>query len=185
MSVQHILAFVIFSLFFEANLLAQDTPEPRKHSIHIEAFGRSLLWASVNYEHQFHKHFSMGLGLGFANLERGQIISMIDNQMESGRYFELRTTQLLSANGFLGKGKNQLHITGGLTNFYQLNRRKYDSKTEFYHDVQIRWNFGMGYQFINQRSYFRATVYLLELPEPTGIFPKVFPWVGLTGGLRF
>ena len=185
MNVQHIITFVIFTFVFKTNILAQEKAKIQNHSINVEAFGKSILWGTVNYEYQYSSFFSLGAGFGYTNFGSGQINRIHNDNEEIGQYWDLSTSQMLYANYFLGKNKHQLLLTGGLTNFWAWTRQKFPSETIYHSDTQIRWNFGLGYQYSKNSFYFRTTAYVLRMPEPTGWFPKVFPWIGISLGYKF
>lgn len=172
-----------FTAAFEIH--AQDTELSKKQSINFEVLGRSIVWGAINYEYQIASRFSLGIGFGYSNSGRGQINRIEEGVQEIGRYFDLSTSQILYGNYFVGKNNHQLLISGGLTNFWAWSRQKFPSETLFNSDVQIRWNVGIGYQYSKGNAYFRATAYAIRMPEPAGWFPRVFPWIGLTGGYRF
>lgn len=177
---------VLISLLFSCHAtFAQEKEKIQNHSINVEALGKSILWGAVNYEYQLTSHFSLGAGLGYTNIGSGQINRIHNDDQEIGQYWDLSWSQMLYANYFLGKNRHQMLFTAGLTNFWAWTRQKFPSETIYHSDTQIRWNFGLGYQYSKNSAYFRATAYVLRMPKPSGWFPKVFPWIGLTGGYRF
>ena len=177
--------FCVVNLFSQQVLFAQDTDSSNKHSLNVEALGRSIIWSSFNYEYQLSLRFSLGTGLGFTGFQRGIIMRDNNGIQESGRYFDVQSSQMIFANYFLGEKKHKLLFTAGLTNFWSWSRNEFDSETEFFSNTQIRWNFGLGYHYSGERMFFRFTGYAVRMPEPIGWFPKIFPWLGITLGHRF
>lgn len=164
---------------------AQDSTQFKKHSINFELAGRSIIWGSLNYEFQPIRQLAFGAGFGLVNLESGTAYKEVDGVMQTGRYMDVQSTQKLYFNYLLGKGKNQLLFTSGVTHFLANGRRTFNTQTDWLFDSQIRWNVGVGYQYSKNRVLFRATAYAIRMPEPVGWFPRVFPWIGLTVGYRF
>jgi hypothetical protein len=183
--VHKIFTVSLFILTAEHHLFAQDGVEEKKHSVHIEGFGRSIIWMSFNYEYQIIKNISLGTGFGFTDLSSGVIMNDSNGVIESGRYTELLTSQMIFANYFVGKKQHRLYLTAGLSNFWSWTRHKFDSGSNVFSDAQVRWNAGIGYHYSGQKMYFRLTGYVLRLPEPTGIFPRIAPWVGVSLGYKF
>jgi len=87
-------------------------------------------------------------------------------------------------NYFIGKKRNQLLLTAGLTNFLGTYRNKYPSETVRFAEAQLEWNAGIGYQYSANRFFFRITGYILSLPEPSGWFPEYMPWAGISTGIK-
>ena len=166
-------------------IAAQDSSTSSKHSISFEALGRSIVWGALNYEYQLASRFSLGLGFGYSNSGAGQINRIDDGSPEIGRYLDISSSQMLFVNYFIGQNKHQLLITSGLTNFWAWSRQKFPSETLNSSDLQIRWNVGLGYQYTKNKFFFRASAYAIRMPEPTGWFPPIFPWIGVSGGFRF
>jgi hypothetical protein len=174
-------------LLFSAQpgLFATEPDDDKKHKVYLEGLGRSVIWLSMNYEYELTKRISLGTGLGYTNLSSRPMVRVNDGVYETGRHFELLTSQAIFANYFIGKSNHKLFFTGGFTNFWSLSRRKFDSDTRFFSDAQIRWNLGVGYQYSTSHVFVRFTAYALRLPEPVGIFPEIVPWAGISLGYRF
>ena len=178
---------VLISLLLSSfqTTFAQEKEKIQNHSINVEAFGKSILWGTVNYEYQPFSSISFGAGFGYTYFGSGQINRIHNDNEEIGQYLDLSTSQMLYANYFLGKNKHQMLFTAGLTNFWAWTRQTFPTETIFHSDTQIRWNFGLGYQYSKNSVYFRTTAYVLRMPEPTGWFPKIFPWLGVSLGYKF
>lgn len=162
-----------------------DSYSDSKHSLHIEAFGRSFFFGSLNYEYAFTDRISAGLGLGFAQLTTGSIERNNEGQTEYGRYFDTFTTQMLYVNYDLWKrNKHSIYATAGLTAYTETYRNKYPSETQFSVYSQVQWTAGVGYEFNSGKFFFRATPYVLAMPEPSGWFPPYMPWLGLSAGIN-
>jgi hypothetical protein len=165
-------------------LPAQETNNNSKHSVNIEILGRTIIWSSVNYEYKIMNNLSIGSGLGFTNSLKGDIIRDNNGIPETGRYLDIGTTQMIYGNYFIGKPKHQFFFTGGLTHFLMVYKRKYPSETEYSAESQIKWNVGMGYQLSGKQTYFRFTAYCIRMPDPSGWFPEIIPWAGVSMGIK-
>lgn len=155
-----------------------------KHSVNIELIGRTIIFGSVNYEYALLDQLSIGGGLGLISFLNGNITRSINGETEEGKYFDTSTSQLLFANYFLGRGKHQCIITAGVTGFLFTYHRRYPSENTNSSEFQIQWNTGVGYQYSAKSFYYRATAYLISMPEPTGWFPRYIPWIGFSIGYR-
>ena len=153
----------------------------KKHSIHLEIGGRAFLFGSLNYEYAFLNRFSFGGGLVLLNISRGEK----NNTAETGKYFDMASSQTIYGNYFVGKNKHKLLLTAGFTNYSSFNRNKYPSKTETYNETSLGFNGGVGYQATGNKTFFRVTLYGLNLPESNGFFPIYIPWIGLNTGIKF
>jgi len=162
-----------------------DSYSDSKHSLHIEAFGRSFFFGSLNYEYALTDRFSAGVGFGVAIVQVGQIERGINGQTEVGRYFDTFTTQMLYVNYDLWKrNKHSIYATAGLTAYTETYRNKYPSETQFMLDTQVQWTAGVGYEYNPGKFFFRATPYVIAMPEPSGWFPPYMPWLGLSAGMK-
>jgi len=181
-------AIVLLIFLTLQHLTAQEsvneTIKNSRHSLNIELLGQTIIWGSLNYEYKILKNISIGSGLGFSNFQKGDIIRDNDGIPETGKYLDIATSQMLYGNYFLGKNKHQFLITAGLTNFMEIYRRKYTSATENSVENQIKWNAGIGYQYSGNKTFFRFTAYCLRMPDPSGWFPEIIPWAGITIGLK-
>jgi hypothetical protein len=162
-----------------------DNSKSFKHSLHIEAFGRSFFFGSLNYEYAFTDRFWAGVGLGFANAASGEIERNNDGMPETGSYFDTYTTQMLYVNYDLWKrNKHSIYATAGLTFYTETYRNKYPSEIQFFIDSQANWTAGFGYEYNPGKFFFRATPYVLAMPDPSGWFPPYMPWLGLSAGIK-
>lgn len=155
-----------------------------QHSICLEIGGRTFVFGSVNYEYQLNEKVSFGGGLGIISLGRGAITRSNNGVPETGDYFDLSSSQMVSGNYFIGKKKNKLYFTSGLTVFSFIDRRKYPSEKETFIDAQLKWNIGVGYQYSGEKMYLRVTGYCLNMPEPNSWFPEYMPWAGISTGIK-
>lgn len=183
------LLFSLHSIFAQQNESVSAAsidilPQESKHSVHVELLGRAFLFGSVNYEYALPKNFAVGAALGITNVQRGTITRDNAGTPEEGRYFDSATSQMVYGNYFVGKRKHKGLVTAGLTHFLITSRNKYPSRTERSLESHFEWNAGLGYQFSANRTYYRLTGYVLSLPEPSGWFPAIMPWGGLTIGCR-
>jgi len=163
-------------------LPAQETINNSKHSVNFEILGRTIIWSSVNYEYKILNNLSIGGGLGMNYLSKGDIFRDNNGISEKGRYLEIGASQMIYGNYFLGKTKHKFFFTGGATNFLDINKRKYPSETQYSAESQIKWNVGIGYQYSAKTTYFRFTTYCIRMPDPSGWFPEVIPWAGISVG---
>jgi len=154
------------------------------HSIKLELLGRTFLFGSLNYEYALNQKASFGAGLGLINFQIGDILRQNNGAPEEGRFRDISSSQMIYGNYFIGKKKHQLHLTAGLTHFLFTNRNKYDSETEFSAETHLEWNAGVGYQLVGERIYFRATAYVISLPESSSWFPRYMPWAGVSLGYK-
>ena len=180
-----IFMLLLFVLQAEHLLFAQDVAEEKRNSVHIEGFGRSIIWMSLNYEYQIIKNISLGTGFGFTHLSSGIIMQDNGGVIEAGRHTELLTSQMVFANYFLGKKHHKLYLSAGASNFWSWSRHKFASGTQVFSDAQVLWNAGIGYHYSGQKMFLRLTGYVLRLPEPPGIFPRIVPWIGISLGYKF
>ena len=142
------------------------------------------MMGSFNYEYMLHKQISIGCGLGLIYINRGEITRNNNGTSEIGKSLDIGSTQMIYGNYFIGKNKNKLFVTGGITNFLLTNRNKYPSETELFRDSQLGWNAGVGGQFSAKRIYLRLTVYFMSMPEPNDFTGKYIPWIGISTGLK-
>lgn len=196
LSVQVYFSSLFFVLLFlilgTSSSFAQDMSDSNrdeettgKHSLHIEAFGRAFLFGSVNYEYAFTDRFSAGVGLGVTNVAFGEIERNNDGMPETGRYFDTYTTQMVYANYKVWKqNAHAIYATAGLTMYTETYRNKYPSETQFFLDSQVNWNAGVGYEYNPGRFFFRASPYVIALPDPSGWFPPYMPWLGISAGWK-
>ncbi|MEM1328238.1 MAG: hypothetical protein AAGI23_19950 [Bacteroidota bacterium] len=154
-----------------------------RHSLHLEVAGRGFIFGTLNYEYALLPRMYVGAGLGLANISTGDILRNNNGMDEAGRYFEMSSSQLIYGNYMIRDGKHKIFLTTGITNFLVTSRNKYPSETESSNEAFLRWNAGVGYQFSGERVYFRATAYLLNLPNSDDFFPGYIPWGGLTVGV--
>lgn len=154
------------------------------HSLHVELAGRTFLFGSVNYEYAVNQKFSIGSGLGIINIQAGEITRDLNGSPETGTYLDMATSQMIYGNYFIGKKRNQLVLTAGVSNFLVTYRNRYPSETIRSAEAQLAWNAGIGYQHSANRYFFRFTAYLLSLPEPSGWFPEYMPWAGISTGFK-
>lgn len=183
-SLNYILFFCL--LFISQNAITQRVVEEHsstiesKNSLNFELLGRGFLFGSFNYEYTLAKRLSLGLGLGFANVQRGQIsrLDPVGNVSETGMFFEAATTQMIYTNYFLGKNKHKLILTAGITNFLLYDRQNYPSELISDTDSFLNWNIGIGYQLSLKKVKFRITAYAINLPGESIYLPGVLPWVG-------
>jgi hypothetical protein len=181
------LVFIWFSICMSLTTFAQDSlllgVKNRKHSINLELLGRSLVFGSVDYEYALAPKFAVGVGLGFAAFQKGDITRNVTGRDETGKYFDTSTTQAVFANYFIGKRNHKVIITSGLTNFMSTYRNTYPKEKVSSLESNIHWNAGLGYQFTGRRMFYRITGYIINLPE-SDWFPKVVPWGGLSFGWK-
>jgi len=160
------------------------TSQNNKHSINFESFGRTMVWGSINYEYAMLKNLSFGGGLGLIFWENGNISRITNNATEVGTFLNTATTQILYANYFLGKQNHKCLLTAGLTGFSYTYHRKYPSENTNSLEFHLEASAGIGYQYSGNVLYYRATLYVLGVPEPNGWFPKYMPWMGFTIGYK-
>ncbi len=171
-------------LHAQDTIVITDAFKIKKHKLHIEALGRTIIWGSVNYEYFIHWNTSIGGGFGISYFSNGDIYRDNNGISEKGRYLDISTSQMLYGNYFFGKRKHQFFLTGGITNFLDVYRRKYPSETKYSSESQIKWNAGIGYQYSCKKTYFRLTVYCIRMPDPSGWFPEIIPWAGVSVGVK-
>ena len=183
-----ILFFAIFS-FFQLNAQTSTTDKNDnkrdktvRHSINLEAGGRTLIIGSLNYEFLLYDRLALDVGIGFNSMSRGEVIRNNNGVTETGTYFDLYSAHLFSATYFIGKRKHKILLTAGTTNFRRYDKDVYPSETIVERDKSLEWNAGIGYQFTGERMYFRATAYFLSLPNISVYAPDYLPWIGLTIG---
>jgi len=164
--------------------LLNEANQESKHTLLTEIGGRTFIFGSLNYEYALLQNVSIGVGLGFINVQRGEIIRSNNGVQETGSYFDLGTTQMIYGNYFIGRDKHKLILTAGLTNFLFSYRAKYPSGTLQSRSSQTEWNAGIGYQFSTEIMYFRLTGYCISMPDPSGWFPKYMPWGGISIGYK-
>lgn len=168
------------------SLFAQEVfdTKPKKQSLHVELLGRSIIFASLNYEYSFSNNLSLGAGVGFGAFQSGDISRNVNGNRQEGRYFDANTSQTLFANYFIGKTKNRFLLTGGLTNLLMTSRNKYPKEVENSLENSVHWNAGFGYQVNKPKVFYRITAYAVDLPE-SDFLPTVAPWLGFAVGFRF
>jgi len=154
------------------------------HSFHVEIAGRTFIFGSVNYEYALNRKFSVGAGLGVISILSGEIIRDNNGSTETGIYLDVATTQMIYGNYFIGKNRNQLVLTAGLSDFLATNRNRYPSETVRSVQAQLEWNAGIGYQYSANRFFFRVTGYILSMPGPSDWFPEYMPWGGISTGWK-
>lgn len=174
------------TIIASSGLIAQDSIPPKNHMVSVELLGKTLFIGSLNYEYIIFKKFSIGAGFGYNTSQSDEVSRYINGDYEHGTSFDLKTTQMIYANYFLGDKKNRMLFTLGATHFLATIKQTYPSETIKTSDSQVRWNVGVGYQFTQTHGFFRASAYVIRWPEPAGDwFPKVVPWIGFTLGARF
>lgn len=151
-------------------------------SAHLELGGRAFLFASANYEYRLLDRFALGAGFGAAAVQVGDITRDVAGTPETGRYLSVATSQTLFGQYFIGADRHQLLLTAGLTNYLSTSRNTYPTGTEITREAQIQPHLGVGYQLSGEHWYGRLTAYGLWMPEPSGWFPRVLPWAGLSVG---
>lgn len=166
-------------------LSGEETSPDQKHFIHTELGGRTFIFGSLNYEYAVLQNVSVGVGLGMINLQRGEITRSNNGVQEIGSYFDLGTTQMVYGNYFIGGDKHQLLLTAGVTHFFLSYKNKFPSETLKTRNSQILWNAGVGYQYSTKKWYYRLTGYCIQMPQPSGWFPKYMPWGGVSIGYKF
>jgi hypothetical protein len=181
----HVTVMLIFPALqhLSAQESVTETEKISKHSLNIEILGRTIIWGSLNYEYKILKSISIGSGLGFTNILKGEIFRDNGGVPETGKYLDIGTSQMIYANYFPGKNKHQLFFTAGLTNFMMIYRKKFTSGTDYSVESQVKWNAGIGYQFSGNKTFFRFTAYCIRMPDPSGWFPEIIPWAGISIGL--
>lgn len=177
---------IIFSQAVFAQGSQEDTSEEKenKHYIYTELLGRTIIFGSLNYEYSLHPKVSIGCGLGYINMQQGKISRNVDGDSETGDYFDLISSQMIFANYFVGKRKHKFVLTGGITNFLNTYRNTYPTEKLVSRKAQVEWNAGMGYQFSTNRFLLRLNTYAISMPDPSGWYPKYFPWLGLSVGVK-
>lgn len=155
-----------------------------QQTLHLEAFGRGFLFGSLNYEYHVHNRVALGGGLGLAHIGVGEITRNVNGTPETGRYFDMASTQMLYGTYFIGKKSHKMLLTAGLTHFGALYRNTYPTSNEVTIESQIQPCAGVGYQYERNRWSGRLTAYYMAMPQPAGWFPDYMPWLGASVGYR-
>ncbi|MFK7783674.1 MAG: hypothetical protein AB8B56_01090 [Crocinitomicaceae bacterium] len=189
--IKHCLFLIVMSASFQLSAqehlddeISENRDRTFRHSINLEAGGRTLIMGSLNYEFLLYDRFALGVGIGFNSIARGEIIRNNNGVTETGTYFDLYSSHLFSGTYFVGKGKHKMLITAGITNFRRYDKVVYPSETIIGRAKDLQWNAGIGYQFTSKRMYFRTTAYFLALPNISIWAPDYLPWIGLTAGYK-
>ena len=181
---------LLLTVFFDQYIYSQEAvvaanSKQKRHSINIEALGRTFIFGSVNYEYTLHKKLSIGAGFSILSASRSSTVRANNGFEESGIFSSLVSTQMIYGNYFVGKGKHKLLLTAGATGLLSNARSKFPSETLKSHSLSFHGNMGIGYNYLGDNVYYRLTVYCLQLPDLAGWFPRLMPWIGTSVGFRF
>ncbi len=160
----------------------------QEYRLSLEAGGKAFLFGSLSVESYWEKpQIGIGAGLGFNSVENFDFMSLDSsiNKMVNYRVTEVRIPLTAYVYKTFGKGKNRLIIPLGYSSLSEVGWRSSSEDTQW--DFQfIPLPFaGAGWESRGERFIFRLPLYVLYLGEdPSGIFPSVFPWLGLGITLR-
>lgn len=175
MRIRHI--FLTLVLLAVGQIFAQQ-------SLSLEAGGKALFIASLNYEYRFAESpFGLGASLGMGTIGRGTITRQDPNgSPKDGRY----TDMVIPCSGY-GFGtwgdRHRFYATLGVTLSSQLSLNRYPSGRDNYYEGLPAGFLGAGYEFHPGPWFFRVIPYVIYIgEEASGFFPPALPWVGLSVG---
>lgn len=157
---------------------------PYKQALSLELAGKSILFASISYEYYFEDNrFGIGGGLGFTNIERGDIIRELDGIPETGRYTDFVIPVLIYGIGSFGSGPHRLHTQLGINWQQRAYLNRFPSGNNNFYESGLLPYLGVGYEYRGESVFFRALPMVGYIGDSNGFLPRIAPWLGLTVGI--